>query len=252
MKQLSKTAYLPWLTLFAGGVGIFLRFWLFSTGVDDRGLLVEGHPADLMIWLLTAIVLVGLWFATKPLVAAPKYDFNYPPSLAAAIGCGFAALGIGIAAIQALIAQEDTLSLIAAIVGITTALAFVLLALLRYRGLQPNILLHVIPCVFFMLRLISLYRHWSTNPQLQNYGFQLLGTVFLMLSAYYRAAFDVDMGRRRPLVLCHLITVFFCCLSITDLDAAVFYLTTGIWLFTDLCSLAPLQHQVQEDDHDPS
>jgi len=252
MKYFSKTAYLPWLTLFAGGVGLILRFWLFSTGVDSSGLLVEGHPADLLIWLLAAMVIAGLWFATGSLVAAPKYAFNYPPSLSAAIGCGFAALGIVITSVRSLTAPEDTLTYVAAIMGIAAAAALVFLAVLRFRGLQPNILLHVIPCVFFMLRLISLYRHWSTNPQLQNYSFQLLGTVFLMLSAYYRAAFDVDMGRRRPLVLCHLITVFFCCLSITDLDAAIFYLPTGIWLFTDLCSLEPQKLQPQEDDHDPS
>lgn len=247
MKQLSKTAYLPWLTLFAGGVGLFLRFWLFTTGVDARGLLVEGHPADLMIWLLTAIVMVGLWFATRPLAAAPQCDFNYPPSLTAAIGCGFAALGVSITSFQTLLTWEDTLTLIAAIVGSAAAVTFVLLAMLRYRGQQPSILHHVIPCLFFMLRLISLYRHWSTNPQLQNYSFQLLVTVFLMLSAYYRAAFDADMSRRRPLVLCYLITVFFCCLSITDLEAAIFYLPAGIWIFTDLCSLELLQPQTQEE-----
>ena len=247
MKRLLTPTILPPLTLLAGCLGLLLRIWLYATGVDESGLLVGGHPAEILIWLLCAGTMVFLWFFTKSLVAAPKYGFNYPRSPYAALGCALGALGIGYTSITEIIGRADTLTLLAAILGIGAAAALCFLAVLRFRGRQPNILPHALLCVYFMVQLVSLYRHWSSDPQLQDYCFPLLATVFLMLSSYHRAAFDVNMGRRRPLVLYHLIAVFFCCLSLTDKAAIPFYSSAGVWLFTDLCSLAPLPPHVQED-----
>ncbi len=240
MKRLLNPKYLPWLTLAAGGLGLLLRIWLYATGADKSGLLVGGHPAEFFIWLLCAGVLVYLWFASKPLVAAPKFGFNYPASLHGAAGCVLGALGIGHTSVTELLNRTDNLALIAALLGIVATAALLFSALQRYKGTQPNILPHSAVCVYFMVRLISLYRHWSSDPQLQDYCFQLLAIVCLMLSAYYRAAFDVDMGRRRPLVVFHLAAVFFCCLSMINKSNVFFYLPVGIWAFTDLCSLAPM------------
>jgi len=247
MKRILNPKYLPWLTLAAGGLGLLLRIWLYATGADESGLLVSGHPAELFIWLLCAGMMVYLWFASKPLAAAPKFGFNYPASRSGAAGCVLGALGIGYASVTELINRTDNLALLAAILGIVATTALLFSALQRYKGFQPNILPHSAVCVYFMVLLVSLYRHWSSDPQLQDYCFQLLATVCLMLSAYYRAAFDVNLGRRRLLVVSHLAAVFFCCLSMTDKSIASFYLPVGIWAFTDLCSLAPLLLQPRED-----
>ena len=247
MKRLLNPIYLPWLTLAAGVLGLLLRIWLYATGTDKSGLLVGGHPAELFIWLLCAGVLVYLCLASKPLVAAPKFGFNYPASLGGAVGCCLGAAGIAYNSVTELLSYTDNLTRIAAIIGILASIALLFLALQRYRGEQPNVLLHTAVCGYFMVLVVSLYRHWSSDPQLQDYCFQLLATVFLMLSAYYRAAFDVDLGRRRPLVICHLAAVFFCCLSITDKSIFFFYLPMAIWAFTDLCSLAPLLLHTQEE-----
>ena len=144
MKHSFKPAMLPWLTLLAGGAGLLLRLWLYATGVDDGGLLTEGHPAELFIWLLTACVLVGLWLATQSLVAAPKYPFNFPHSLYGTIGCALAALAIGFASVTEILSRGDNLAMIAAVVGLLAAAALAVLAFLRFKGIQPNILLHAI------------------------------------------------------------------------------------------------------------
>lgn len=247
MKQLLKPAYLPWLTLIAGAMGLLLRLWLYATGVDETGLLVTGHPAETLVWLLSIAVMALLLLGTTSLVAAPKYQFNFPPSIFGAVGCGLAALCIAIISVTEVMNNSDTLVLICGVLGLFAAASLVVLALLRFQGTQPNVLFHAIVCMYFMLRLVSLYRHWSADPQLQDYCFQLLATVFLMLSTYYRATFDVHMGFRRPLVICHLAAVYFGCLCLTERTGILFYLATGIWMFTDLCSLAPLPPQTQED-----
>ena len=247
MKRLLTPTILPPLTLLAGCLGLLLRIWLFSTGADESGLLVGGHPAEILIWLLCASTLAWLWLGCRPLVAAPKYSFNYPASAIGAAGCALFALAFGFTSVTELLGRPDTLGLLAAVLGVLAALALLILAVVRYRGDQPNFLLHALVCISFMVRLVSLYRQWSTDPQLQDYCFQLLATVCLMLSFYYRAAFDVDMGRRRPLAFFHLATVFFCLLSITHKDFVFFYLPAGIWAMADLCNLAPLPPQTQED-----
>ena len=247
MKRLLDPILLPWLTLIAGSLGFALRIWLFATGVDTSGLLVSGHPAELLLWLLSAGMMVLLWFATRSLVTAPKYGFNYPRSYFGAAGCGFATVAIAITSIAEIMSTHDTLARIVAVVGLFAAFAMFTLALLRLQGRQPNIAFHTIVCVYFMIRLVSLYRHWSSDPQLQDYCFQLLAIVFLMLSAYHRAAFDVGMGQRRSLVLSHLAAVFFCCISLADRSTAPFFLAVGVWALTDLCNLAPLPPQTQED-----
>lgn len=247
MKHFLKPAILPWLTLIAGGLGLALRIWLFTTGVDASGLLVAGHPAELFIWLLSAGMMVFLWFATRSLVAAPKYEFNYPRSYFGAAGCALAAVAIAVTSVSEIMGTHDTLTRVVAAVGLFASVAMIALALFRFQGRQPNIILHTITCVYFMIRLVSLYRHWSADPQLQDYCFQLLATVFLMLSTYCRAAFDVDMGQRRFLVLTHLAAVFFCYLSLVDRSTAPFYLTVSLWAFTDLCNLSPLPPQTQEE-----
>ena len=169
MKRLLAPTLLPWITLAAGALGLLLRIWLYSTGIDETGLLIAGHPAEILIWLLTAGMMVLLWLSTSPLVAAPKYRFNFPRSVFDATGCGFAALGIGFTSAMEIMARSDTLTSLTAIVGIFAAASLAALALMRFKGIQPGILFHVILCVYFMLRLVSLYRHWSADPQLQDY-----------------------------------------------------------------------------------
>lgn len=247
MNRFLKPAILPWLTLIAGGLGLALRIWLYATGTDETGLLVAGHPAELLIWLLSAAVMVLLFWGTAPLVAAPKYPFNFPPSIFGAVGCGLAAVCIATTSVAEILSDPDTLALITAAVGLLAAACLTTLALLRFQGKQPSVVFHAIVCVYFMLRMVSLYRHWSSDPQLQDYCFQLLTTVFLMLSAYYRTTFDANMGLRRPHVLCHLAAVYFGFLCLATRTDAFFYLATGFWMFTDLCSLAPLPRSTQED-----
>ena len=61
MKKLMKPAFLPIFTLAAGVLGLALRAWLFFGGTDQKGLLVSSHPANALIFILTALVLAVLF-----------------------------------------------------------------------------------------------------------------------------------------------------------------------------------------------
>ena len=257
MKKFLKSINLPWFVLAAGIIGIALRFWLLSTGIDKTGLLVSGHPADILLWLLTAATAVLVILGCLPLAQANKYAFNFPPSLIAAVGEGLLALGILVANILALIGSADSLSTATAVVGFLSVAPLALCVFYRWKGIRPTFLLHSFVCIFWVLRLVSLYRVWSPEPQLQNYIFQLFANVFMMLSFYQRTAFDVDCGNRRAHAISHLAAAFFCCLSLIGSRDWFLYGTCALWAIADLCRLTPmpgwkLNLPQKDNSHDPA
>lgn len=257
MKNFLKPAILPWFVLIAGGIGIGLRFWLLRTGIDKNNLFISGHPAGILLWVLTAIVAVIVIWGCLPLVQANKYSFNFPPAYTGSVGDCIFSLGILLASIQMLRNNADTLSFATAIVGFLSVPALVLSAVFRQKGIKPLFLLHALVCVFWLLRLIALYRIWSPEPQLQNYIFQLFANVFLMLSCYQRTAFDTDCGVRRFHAITHLAAIFFGCLSLVGSQDYCLYGAGSIWAFADLCRLIPMpgwkpHFPRKEKDHDPA
>jgi len=257
MKNFLKPANLPWFVLAAGAIGIALRFWLLATGIDNKGLLVPGHPAGILLWLLTAVVAAIVIPSCLPLVQANKYSFNFPAAPAGAVGEGALALGILAAAILSLQNFSDPLSAATAIIGFLSVPPLILCALCRWNGMRPRFFLHGIVCIFWILRLVSQYRIWSPEPQLQNYIFQLFANVFMLLSCYQRTAFDAGLGNRRVHAIFHLLAAFFCCLSMIDSRDWFLYGTCGLWAITDLCRMIPLpgwtlRLHKKDEDHDPS
>lgn len=240
MNKLLKPSNLPWIILGAGILGAALRALLFATGMDEKRLLISGHGAQLLIWLLTAAVAVLLLMLTWDLKQAAKYSFNFPAFLAGAIGAALACVGIFITAIAELFSSADILSTLNGLLGLACAGALAFLAYCRWKGMHPSALFHIIICIYLMLRLVCQYRLWSADPQIQDYFFSLLATVCSMLASYYCAAFSANTGNRQLHTLFHLAGVYFCLVSVPHCDNPLFYLTMAAWLFTDLCNLTPM------------
>lgn len=240
MKQYLKPANLPLLTVGAGVVGLLLRIWLLASGIDEKGLLQEGHPAEILLWLLSAAVIGLLFWQTQMLTSAPKYSFNYPASLPGAIGAVCGAAGFLVSSFRALAHGGDLLLMIASVLGILSSAAIAFVGFCRYKGQPVSVIFHGLACIYLMLQLICLYRQWCADPQLQDYCFQLLAVVCLALSLFHRSGFDAGMGQRRPLALSHLAAVYFCLLAIPGSGNTLFFAGSSLWMLTDLCNLTPM------------
>ncbi len=240
MKQFLKSANLPALVLGTGGIGLLLRVWLIHSATDTDGFLNFSHPAHILLWILTAIVLVGLFLLTKDLVAAPNYSFNFPASKISSLGIYLAAAGIGFGSFIEAFYVTAGLEILTTITGLVATLMLVLCGYCRRRGVAPSLLTHIVISIYLMLRLINYYRTWSSDPQILDYCFQLLATAFLMLATYHRASFDADTGKRRPYAFFSLSAVFFSCLSMIGSENILFYMSACVWMITDLCSLLPM------------
>ena len=66
MKHPFRSHILPFFTVGAGGLGFALRLWLYA-GIDEKGLLPVGHPADYLLFLLSALTIGILFLATRKL-----------------------------------------------------------------------------------------------------------------------------------------------------------------------------------------
>ena len=60
MKKLLKAENLPYFTLGAGLIGFLLRIVLYTTGRDEKGLFIAGHPAGIAVFVLAGLALVGI------------------------------------------------------------------------------------------------------------------------------------------------------------------------------------------------
>lgn len=236
MKQSKQLHILPFVTLGACALGAGLRFWLYSTGVDEKGLLVASHPANVFIFVLCALAIGWIAWSVRGLGNLHSYSQLFPRSIVAAIGNLAAAAGILTVHSNAVFLETDLIITLSWVAGILSAVSLVYLGWCRFRQCRPSFLLHCIITVYFMLHLVAQYRLWSAEPQLQNYCFELLASVLLMLTFYHRAGLDTKYQNRRAYVFFSQAALLCCCLSLNGRNW-IFYLCMAVWTATNLCSL---------------
>jgi hypothetical protein len=229
--------YLPAFVLIAGGLGFLLRIWLLAGGVDERGLFVAWHPAELLLWLVTAGVLAMLIWQTRRLTGGNRYRFNYPPSLGGAVSTWLLAAAIALDSGSRLLAGGELLSGLCGLLGLFAAVALVYVGFCRQKGQPMAVIFHGTVCAYSLIYLICMYRQWCADPQILSYCFRMLTVVCFLLSMYYRTAFDVKMERRRGIALSHLAGVFFALCALPGGGNWYHYLAMGLWMYFDVCSL---------------
>lgn len=231
MKKVITERGLCAMTLSAGAFGLLLRVWLFATGVDEKGLLRGSHPANIMIFLLTALVMAALVVCV--LKCAKVMGKPFKASNTAAAGCIVAAIGILIANVLEMTQATDTVTMISSVVGVLAAVSFFYLGVRRKEGHRSSMAAYSVIILYYMTHLVVQYRMWSAEPQLQKYMFPLLASVFLMLCAYHRSALDIHGKQFRYYIFFNQAALFFCCLSLNT-DSWLFYLAMAAWAATDL------------------
>lgn len=237
MKISVKPQLLKFLVLGIGGLGLALRILLYTTGMDEKGLLVEGHWAHTGIWLLTAAAALAMFLFTRPIEGPADHRDCYPVSIPGGLGALATAGAILAASISEIGSAAMPVQRFVWILGFVAAAALAVIGLCRLTGAKAHFLLYGALCLYFALRMVAQYQIWSSDPQLMDYCFYLTAYVALMLTAYHHAAFAADMGSHRKLWFFSLATVYLCCLSLKGTRDTLLMLTGGIWAFTNLTSL---------------
>lgn len=245
MKIKLKSTQLPVLVLGISGVCFALRWLLYRVAVDEKNLLVSGHPLEVLLWLLTAATAALTVAAVWKLDGSNRYVDNFRPSVESAAGDFLLAIGIGITLLM--MGKSGTkLEWARTVAGCLAAVSLVPAGISRFQGKRPFFAFHSLVCVFFAIYMVSRYQTWSGNPQLQNDVYELFGCVALTLFSYYQAAFDVGSGRRRMQLAMGLLAVFSCVTALAHTEHWALYLTAAIWAATNLCSLTPVPRRQRE------
>lgn len=209
MKHLSKLPVLTALCAALGLVCLCVRQWLLRTGTDDKGLLTAFHPGMFLSLLLLAAALCVLCLALRQ---QQVYRFHNSPLRI--VSMVFFAIGYGSAAWKLFLGRAQTLSVIAGILGVVSAVCALLIAFALFRKIRLHPFVYCPPALFLMLFLVCRYQQWSGEPELQRYLFQMFSVITLMISAYHRAALEADKKGARSYLLVSRAAVFFCIAAI--------------------------------------
>lgn len=224
------------LTLALAAVAVGLRYLMYATAVDEKGLLTAWNWPGILLAVITAAV------AALAIIGCRKLkDSEGNPVLVNdwIYGCALA-LGI-VTMLLTETPRGDNLAKIQIWLGWASVPCLLAVTFGLHLKKRPSFLLHAVVCLFFGMHLVDYYRLWSGEPQLMDYVFQLFGCVGLLLTAYQRTSFDVGAGNGRALRITELLAAFACLVGAADSGQALFYLAGGMW-----CLAGPHAPAVQE------
>lgn len=238
MKYLLHPKKLPFFTAAAGLITLILRLALFLLGRDEKNLLITGHPLDVLTWVVTAAAAIMILLTVRKLDGSARYNDNFAPSAAAAIGAFALAGGIAVSAISGGFSalRMEMLCRFSGILGVP---AVVWAGLCRWKGKRPFFGFHALVCLYLTLYAITSYQTWSSHPQIQDWFFNMIGIAGLALFSYYQTAFDAGMGNRRMQLITGLLGALFCLAAIASCENPLLYIGGAVWSLTNLCSLTP-------------
>ena len=211
MKHPFRSHILPFFTMVAGGLGLVLRFCLFSN-MDENKLLPTGHWADTALYILSALTLGVLFLATRELTPrrVNKQFVRICSTCAYLIG----GLSLILSAVLSLPVSNAKLAWMAVAASLVGGLAMLFMAALKLARKRLPYWLPAILTVVLMLNTVTQCQDWGAVPQLQVYFFPLLASIFLILSAYHKTIFAVKHTDARLLAFFSQGALFFCCLSL--------------------------------------
>ena len=234
MKKFLQPRSLPWLTVIFGSLMLLCRLWLQTAGIDEKGLFVTGHIADTLSYLLLAGGVLGIWLCVRFMGGDGKTADTFPASPLRALGCAAGAAGILFSGILNVPQQLDAVWCLNLLAGCIAAVCLLADIPNCIKGHPSNYLLHSGVTVFFLFHLVSCYRTWSSEPQLQLFFFPLLACVCLLIFAYQRTCLDAGAGSRKHYMFFNQLALL-CCLASVTAQNGLSYLFMAAWTATNFC-----------------
>jgi len=252
MKEPKRIAWLPAVVLSLSILALSLHRGLYAVALDEKGLLIARHPLTFMLW---AAVLAGaalILLTVRNLDGSNVYEDNFAPSTLALLGHIHIGLTVALMAMLYPLPMGGPISFLWKVLGILCGGAMIWGGICRKKGTKPFFGIHAGLTVFLLLYLLSRYQSWSGNPQLQDYVFELLALVFLVLFSYQFAAFEAGMGSRRSQLITGLFVLLLWGPASFRGQVPGLYFSGAFWAVTNLCRLIPPPEKDEVESHDPA
>ena len=239
-----------------------LHRYMMDNCIDDMGLLIGGNLPGKLLWVLTFGFCGYLLILLSTLGGRGSYGDNFPRNalcgLLMAVAGGVMLLSArDLTAVSAAVLPEQTQALASFMVVLTdsamvvlpwlSGAAMVVLGLMRMTGRKPLFVFSGILCLFYMLMLIRSYRHWSADPQLHTYCFQLLAMVLLLLCSFHRTCCDAGVIQRRKLLFTAMTAVVCSAAALSSGFQPGFFLASALWALGCGCDPVVLPPDPEEE-----
>ena len=239
-----KHILIPAAAVLLGGAGFALRRWELATAFDPvSGLAAPGAPATLALVVFSAAValLCAALGWTRRNTDYGDYDaaFSAPGctlGIGAAVLSAFLLLGAaGLEAFSAPGAYREAAALAEEGGGSNPALALLLPLLMAglsaaagccvlavgrkcYRGESVGKYsgLLLTPAYLCCVWLVAAYQSRAADPVVQDYLYELLAIICLLLSVYYLAGFSFETPKAGRALCFSLLSVYFCMTTLAD------------------------------------
>ena len=238
MKPSRKNWILSAVVTAAGAAAAALRLYLDAAARDNKGLLVPAHPAELVLWLLTAAVVIFVMISVRKERISPRYTRSFPACTLGFGGCLIFAAGTLLHVIASR-NHTDVVELVGNLLGLLAVPSLTAMGICRKLGKRPHFFFPGLVCLWLVVFAILRYQSWSGTPQFLNSVFSMAASLLLMAFAYQHTAFTVNMGSRRTLLISGLLSAFCCFAAAGTGEARIFYLAGGVWAVSNLCDLSP-------------
>ncbi len=225
-----------YLALILGAAAITLRLIMLLGGTDERDLYPVNHPAWIALCLLAVAATVFFLLVSRHTEAKRSYRQNFPASMPGALGCLAGGAAIAVTGVADL---PDSLSFVTGASSLLAGAALLYGGWLRLKGRKAPFWVHMLPCLYFALRVFTMGRILGAEPEISRYLFRFLAVLAILMAAYQLWGFDVGLGHRNKSLFWSLTATFLSMAAIPGSPDRLLYLGASLWLITNLCSLAP-------------
>ena len=258
MKKFINSRSIPVLVLLSSLVAVLLRIWTRGGGPDAEGLFPSKPLVWGLLWVLTAATAAAVVFAVSGLKNPGTYRDNYPKSMIAGLCAVPAAVSFLIEgycqlrdSVALKLPEMTVVDTVAGIFGLVAGLCLLLGAAYRCMGKKPFFAINGLVCLYLAVRLFNRCQLWSNETQISIVVFPFLASTVLMISAYHRVCFDVDIGKRYVSARWSLMSVYLCMVAMLSFEQPLFYGACALWQMADLCSLRPLKRKPNAENSAP-
>ena len=253
-------------TVLAGASSLALHRYMMTHCFDEKGLLISGNLPGWLMLAIGAAVVVGMTLLLRQLGGSGTYAENFPRDPVSGvllIAAGAVLLwsasqptavvipGVQVAAGSWATAMIRFTDRCREILPWAAAVSMMVLGLYRLLGKRSPVCFSGAVCLNYMLTLVTDYRLWSADPQIQDYAYQLLAEVLLMLCAFHRTSCDGGILQRKKLIFTGLAAAVCSAASLSMDFNRPFFLASTLWALGCICSTAVLPPDPEEEAEEP-
>ncbi len=197
--------------------------------------LQQQMPGTGILLAVAAACLVSTFFLVRKLPARTAYCDTFSSlsqwMIVSLAGGLLLVVGNG----YALLTGCFQISKLVAISGLVAGVAMMAISMGRFQGNMLSFLIHILPCLSLVVKLIVEFRQWSVDPTIMDYLFRQLAVIAAMIANLHIAGYCFGLGKRRTAAFCTIVAVFCSGAAMVGVSLSQALVTAGmaIWMIAN-------------------